>query len=97
YLRQRGNRMRRETAADNVQQERHDLEDLAIRSEERINVHQVLESLSERDRTCLIMRFSGFSYQEIAEVIGVSKNSVGTILLRAMRRFRREYENRGEK
>ncbi|MGI6515019.1 MAG: RNA polymerase sigma factor SigX [Syntrophomonadales bacterium] len=96
YLRQRGNRMRRETAAYQAEQEASDLEELAIRSEERVNVHQVLESLSERDRTCLIMRFSGFSYQEIAEVIGVNKSSVGTILLRAMKRFRREYEDRGE-
>jgi RNA polymerase sigma factor (sigma-70 family) len=88
--------MRRETAAYQAEQEASDLEELAIRSEERVNVHQVLESLSERDRTCLIMRFSGFSYQEIAEVIGVNKSSVGTILLRAIKRFRREYEDRGE-
>ncbi len=97
YLRQRGDRMRRETAAYQAKPEAPDLEELAVGSEGRVNVHQVLESMSERDRTCLIMRFSGFPYQEIAEVIGVDRSSVGTILLRAMRRFRQEYEGKGDR
>lgn len=94
YLRQQGNRVRRETAVSPDNPAAPDLEELAVRGEERVTVRQVLESLSERDRTCLIMKFSGFSYQEIAEVIGVKKSSVGTILLRAMQKFRREYEDK---
>jgi len=94
YLRQQGSRMKRETAAYQEKDPSPDLEQLAIRGEERIAVREVLASLSERDRTCLIMKFSGFSYQEIAEAIGVEKTSVGTILLRAMERFRREYEGK---
>lgn len=94
YLRQQGNRERREVAVSQSNPGISDLSELVVRDEERVTVHQVLESLSERDRTCLIMRFSGFSYQEIAEVIGVKKSSVGTILLRAMRKFRREYEDK---
>lgn len=97
YLRQRGNRVRREVAVSQASPGYPDLEELAIMGEERITVRQVLESLSERDRTCLIMKFSGFSYQEIAEVIGVKKSSVGTILLRAMQKFRREYEDKEER
>jgi len=96
YLRQRENRIRNEAAAYQAKSEATDVEEPAVRREEKVNVHQILESMSERDRTCLIMRFSGFSYQEISEVIGVNKGSVGAILLRAMRRFRREYEGKGE-
>lgn len=94
YLRQQANRMRREVAVSQINPGTDDLEDLAIRGEERVTVREVLESLSERDRTCLVMKFSGFSYQEIAETIGVGKSSVGTILLRAMQKFRREYEGK---
>lgn len=96
YLRQQ-DRVQRETAVYQTNQGSPGLEELIVRGEERVTVRRVLQSLSERDRICLIMRFSGFSYQEIAEVIGVKKSSVGTILLRAMQRFRREYEDKGER
>jgi DNA-directed RNA polymerase specialized sigma24 family protein len=33
------------------------------------------------------MRYSGFSYKEIAEVVEVAATSVGTLLARAERRF----------
>jgi len=33
------------------------------------------------------MRYSGFSYTEIAEALGVASSSVGTLLSRAERRF----------
>jgi len=33
------------------------------------------------------MRYSGFSYKEIAETIEVAASSVGTLLARAERRF----------
>lgn len=71
------------------------LEDPAIRSSERILVRDALDTLAWRDRTCLIMKFSGYSYAEIAEALGVEKSSVGTILVRAQEKFRREYEGKG--
>lgn len=58
------------------------------------DVRAVLEDLSPRDRTCLLLRFSGYSYAEIAAVISVEVSSVGTILARARRRFREEYHRR---
>jgi RNA polymerase sigma factor (sigma-70 family) len=94
YLRQQGNRVRREIEVSQENGGTEDPESLAIRGEERVIVREVLGSLSERDRTCLIMKYSGFSYQEIADAIGVKKSSVGTILLRAMEKFRREYEGK---
>lgn len=63
-------------------------EEIVIRKEEAEMVHRVLSSLDERDRTCLIMKFSGFSYEEIARATGVKKSSVGTVIARAQARFR---------
>lgn len=63
-------------------------EETVIRKEETNMVHRVLNSMLERDRTCLIMKFSGFSYDEIARATGVKKASVGTIIARAQARFR---------
>ncbi|KKM12230.1 hypothetical protein SY88_04620 [Clostridiales bacterium PH28_bin88] len=63
-----------------------------IRNQEIRAVRRCLSRLADRDRTCLLLKFSGFSYQEIAEVIGVQAASVGTILARAQRRFKDEFE-----
>lgn len=71
-------------------------EEIVIGKEEAEMVHKVLNSLDERDRTCLIMKFSGFSYDDIAKVAGVKKTSVGTIIARAQAKFRnRVLEMRG--
>jgi len=63
-------------------------EETFIRKEETAMVHHVLNTLGERDRTCLIMKFSGFSYEEIASATGTNKVSVGTIIARAQAKFR---------
>jgi len=55
-------------------------------------VRQVLAGLRERDRTVLILRYSGVSYAEIAEAIGVKPHSVGTILVRAEQALRTRHE-----
>lgn len=57
------------------------------RAEERQRARLALDALAERDREMLLMRYSGFSYREIAEVVEVAATSVGTLLARAERRF----------
>lgn len=52
-----------------------------------IFVRQVLKKLEDRDRSILILKYSGYSYKEIAKAIGVKKTSVGTLLARAQRKF----------
>lgn len=64
---------------------------LALRHSERDAVKQVLKQLSERDRQALLLRYSGYSYAEIAEIIGVNPEIVGTLLSRALGRFKRKY------
>ena len=62
--------------------------DEAAERNERVQaVRQVLEALDPRDRQMLLMREEGFSYKEVAEVVGVAATSVGTLLARAQRRF----------
>ena len=63
-----------------------------VRTVERTRAGEALGRLAERDRTMLLMREEGFSYREIAEVVGVAPGSVGTLLARALRRFKEAYE-----
>jgi RNA polymerase sigma-70 factor, ECF subfamily len=64
------------------------------REETIVAVRSALDSLTERDRKLLLMREEGFRYEEIAESVGVSATSVGTLLARATKRFIAVY--RGE-
>lgn len=57
----------------------------------RIEVEDVLASLPRRDQLLLKMKMAGLSYAEIAEIMNVSKGSVGTILMRAMNKFKTLY------
>jgi RNA polymerase sigma-70 factor, ECF subfamily len=56
--------------------------------DEARHVRECLRSLPERQGTVLILRSSGLSYAEIAEILGVTTGSVGTILARAERAFK---------
>lgn len=59
-------------------------------------VRRVLARLGGRDRELLLMREEGFSYREMAEVVGVAPGSIGTLLARAQRRFITVFEKEGE-
>lgn len=66
------------------------------RSEARERARAALDTLSARDREILLMRYSGFSYKEIADAIEVAPTSVGTLLARAERRFEEALQGAGE-
>ena len=66
-------------------------EEHAIKSEETDYIKRALDSLDERSRLCLIMKHSGFSYEEIASVTGLKKSSVGTIIARSQLKFKNRY------
>lgn len=59
-----------------------------VREEERAMVRAALEQLPQRDRRMLLLRHEGFSYREIARMLGVAEGSVGTLLVRATAAFR---------
>lgn len=67
------------------------IEEIAINNFQVELTRQVLNMLSSRDRICLLLKFSGYKYNEIAEVIGVDKSSVGTIISRAQVKFKENY------
>jgi RNA polymerase sigma factor (sigma-70 family) len=64
---------------------------LVDRAEERAVVRRALAQVPERQRECLLLRHSGYSYAEIAETVGVAVGSVGVLLARGEDAFRQQY------
>lgn len=54
------------------------------REEVRIRVRQALSTLSDKERAVLLMREEGFAHREIAEAVGTTTGSVGTMYARAL-------------
>lgn len=57
------------------------------RREIRRRVRRALDRLSERDRTVLLMREEGFRHREIADAVGTTTKSVGTMIARALEKL----------
>jgi len=53
-------------------------------------VTAALERLSEKERVAILMREEGFSYREIADALGTTTGSVGTLLARALEHLARD-------
>ncbi len=65
--------------------------------EERAAVRQVLAAMDARQAELLLLRHSGMTYDELAEALGLSPNSIGTLLARAEREFESRWnESRGD-
>lgn len=54
------------------------------REEARERVRRALAGLSEKERLLLLMREEGFKHREIAEAVGTTTGSVGTLIARAL-------------
>ena len=99
YMRSEGSRRRREETV--CRQSLNQLtsgaavsaESVILDWEELQMVRQALNRLSPRDRIVLLLKFSGYKYDQIAEAVDVNRSSVGAILARARERFKREYNN----
>ena len=57
----------------------------------RQEINTVLNKISPRDRALIFLKHLGFSYQDMADVLGVKAGSVGTLLARAQERFKVTY------
>jgi len=67
----------------------------AAEAERRITqaeVRAALARLKPRQGKLLLLRQMGFSYKELAAALGVKPNSIGTLLARAEKAFRKVYE-----
>lgn len=62
-----------------------------VRREEREAVRRALAEVPERQRECLLLRHSGYSYAEIAATLGIAIGSVGVLLARAEHAFSAHY------
>lgn len=56
-------------------------------AERRRAVRCALERLNEKERTILLMREEGFAHREIAEAVGTTTGSIGTMIARALDRL----------
>lgn len=55
----------------------------------RRKVRDALDQLEPRDRAVLLMREEGFAHHEIAEAVGTTTKSVGTMIARALAKLAR--------
>jgi len=69
-----------------------ELEQTLERAQQAAMARRALEALGERDRQALLLKEEGLDYTEIADVLKIEKNSVGTTLSRARRRLAESYE-----
>jgi RNA polymerase sigma-70 factor (ECF subfamily) len=69
-------------------------EDLHTVRDEQHRVRTVLAGMRRRDASLLLLRGDGQSYEAIAAALGMKSTSVGTLINRAQRAFRTEYERR---
>jgi RNA polymerase sigma-70 factor (ECF subfamily) len=60
---------------------------LAERRQAREQLHRALDEMRERDRTLLLLRAEGFTHREMAEAVGTTTGSVGTLIARALERL----------
>lgn len=58
-----------------------------VRTELQRRVRVALDALPERDRAVLLMREEGFKHREIADAVGITTASVGTVIARALDRL----------
>jgi RNA polymerase sigma factor (sigma-70 family) len=65
-----------------------------LQREGQDEVRRALAELPERQRECLLLRHSGYSYAEIAATLEIAIGSVGVLLARGEKMFRETY---GEK
>ena len=69
-------------------------EDVRAANEEQEKVRLVLSVMKKRHAELLILHSHGFSYDEVASTLDLNPASVGTLLSRALKAFRKAYIER---
>lgn len=60
----------------------------------QLEVEDILSRMNWRDQMLIKLRMAGLSYAEIAEAMELANGSVGTMLSRALKRFKDEYQGK---
>jgi RNA polymerase sigma-70 factor (ECF subfamily) len=92
-IRRRGRRSRFESFS-HVGQKTPTPEQLHAITQEQEQVRSILASLDSAQAELLLLRASGFSYDELALALDFSPSSIGTLIVRAQKEFRKEYVKR---
>jgi RNA polymerase sigma factor (sigma-70 family) len=91
---EKARRLREQRQAQRLERNVVLLENKFLLKEEVRYISNVLDSLGARDKTAVLLKAEGFSYREIAEVLGIPETSVGTVLARAKKRLCAKLERR---
>lgn len=59
-------------------------------------IRKTLQKLSPRDRKALLLQQEGYNYGEIARVLNVNQKIVGSIIMRAKDRFKKNLVSKGD-
>lgn len=71
--------------------------DTALQCEDTLDLYDALDVLTERDKTCVTLRFfEQYSFVEIARILGEPETTVKTRVYRALKKMR-AYLEKGEK
>jgi RNA polymerase sigma-70 factor (ECF subfamily) len=65
--------------------------EVLAQEEERQQARLALARMNKRQSQLLILRYSGFSYKEIARALDLAPASIGPLLVRAEREFEKQY------
>lgn len=65
-----------------------DLQTEYFRNEKQRIVIEMLEQLTKKEKEILLLYNNGFSYAEMAEIMGINPSSVGKTLVRAIERLK---------
>ena len=57
-------------------------------------VGKILSSMSRNQAALILLRAEGLTYEELASALKINPASVGTLLSRAQKQFKKEYEKR---
>lgn len=68
------------------------IEDDIVRSDEIKKVRGILSNLSNDQRICLMMKFSGYSYDEIHKATGINRSNISQLIARGKQKFTNLYE-----
>jgi RNA polymerase sigma-70 factor (ECF subfamily) len=79
-----------ESAAFDVADDARSAEEELIARQQMAQFREILAGLPARQRQCMELRMQGMKYREIAQVLGIDISTVGELLSRAMRRFRKK-------
>jgi RNA polymerase sigma factor (sigma-70 family) len=65
-----------------------DLHEEYAKNEQQRIVLEMLDQLTKKDKEILSLYHNGFTYSEMAEILGINPNSVGKTLVRAIEKLK---------